>query len=144
MNRIATMSTGSAAPYGLVENHDLIVRDKQIIAIVPTKDTEINDCQIIDVKGRLITPGLIDCHTHLVFGGDRAAEWEQRMNGVSYETISAQGGGINSTVCETRKMSEDALFCRAKPRLEALIREGVTAIEMKSGYTLIMKMKRNN
>ncbi|HCR4097864.1 TPA: imidazolonepropionase [Providencia rettgeri] len=134
--RIATMSTGSAAPYGLVENHDLIVRDKQIIAIVPTKDTEINDCQIIDVKGRLITPGLIDCHTHLVFGGDRAAEWEQRMNGVSYETISAQGGGINSTVRETRKMSEDALFCRAKPRLEALIREGVTAIEMKSGYGL--------
>ncbi|EMK3758681.1 imidazolonepropionase, partial [Providencia rettgeri] len=116
--------------------HDLIVRDKQIIAIVPTKDTEINDCQIIDVKGRLITPGLIDCHTHLVFGGDRAAEWEQRMNGVSYETISAQGGGINSTVRETRKMSEDALFCRAKPRLEALIREGVTAIEMKSGYGL--------
>lgn len=134
--RIATMNTELATPYGLVENHDLVVRGNQIIAIVPTSEIEIDDSQIIDVEGRLITPGLIDCHTHLVFGGDRASEWEQRMNGVSYETISTQGGGINSTVRETRKMSESALFQRAKPRLEALINEGVTTIEMKSGYGL--------
>ncbi|HGN1705611.1 TPA: imidazolonepropionase [Providencia rettgeri] len=134
--RIATMNTELATPYGLVENHDLVVRGNQIIAIVPTSEIEIGDSQVIDVEGRLITPGLIDCHTHLVFGGDRASEWEQRMNGVSYETISAQGGGINSTVRETRKMSEIALFQRAKPRLEALINEGVTTIEMKSGYGL--------
>ncbi|ENU1225350.1 imidazolonepropionase [Providencia rettgeri] len=134
--RIATMDPELPAPYGLINHHDLVVRDNKIVAIVPTQEIELNDCQVIDVKGKLITPGLIDCHTHLVFGGDRASEWEQRMNGVSYETISAQGGGINSTVRETRKMSENELFERAKPRLEALIREGVTSIEMKSGYGL--------
>nr|WP_303621989.1 imidazolonepropionase [Providencia rettgeri] len=134
--RIATMDPELSVPYGLVEHHDLVVRDNKIVAIVPSREVELNDCQVIDVKGKLITPGLIDCHTHLVFGGDRASEWEQRMNGVSYETISSQGGGINSTVRETRKMSENELFERAKPRLEALIREGVTSIEMKSGYGL--------
>lgn len=134
--RIATMNTELSVPYGLIENHDLIVRNNKIVAIVPTAEVELDSNQVIDVEGRLMTPGLIDCHTHLVFGGDRASEWEQRMNGVSYETISAQGGGINSTVRETRKMSEDELFERTKPRLEALIREGVTTIEMKSGYGL--------
>ncbi|MTC50662.1 imidazolonepropionase [Providencia alcalifaciens] len=134
--RIATMNTELGTAYGLLENHDLIIRGEQIIAIHPSDHVEANGCDIIDVKGRLITPGLIDCHTHLVFGGNRAAEWEQRMNGVSYETISAQGGGINSTVRSTRAMSEEALFDGSKPRLEALIREGVTTVEMKSGYGL--------
>nr|WP_278979090.1 imidazolonepropionase [Providencia alcalifaciens] len=134
--RIATMNTELGTTYGLLENHDLIIRGEQIIAIHPSDHVEANGCDIIDVKGRLITPGLIDCHTHLVFGGNRAAEWEQRMNGVSYETISAQGGGINSTVRSTRAMSEEALFDVSKPRLEALIREGVTTVEMKSGYGL--------
>lgn len=134
--RIATMNTELGTAYGLLENHDLIIRGEQIIAIHPSDQVEANGCDIIDVKGRLITPGLIDCHTHLVFGGNRAAEWEQRMNGVSYETISAQGGGINSTVRSTRAMSEEALFDVSKPRLEALIREGVTTVEMKSGYGL--------
>ncbi|WP_433586841.1 imidazolonepropionase [Providencia alcalifaciens] len=134
--RIATMNTELGTAYGLLENHDLIIRGEQIIAIHPSDHVEANGCDIIDVKGRLITPGLIDCHTHLVFGGNRAAEWEQRMNGVSYETISAQGGGINSTVRSTRAMSEEALFDVSKPRLEALIREGVTTVEMKSGYGL--------
>lgn len=134
--RIATMDSDRIEPYGLIENHDLVVRDNQIIAILPSEKIEQNQCQVIDVKGKLITPGLIDCHTHLVFGGDRASEWEQRMNGVSYETISAQGGGINSTVRATRQMSETELFEKAQPRLDALIREGVTSIEMKSGYGL--------
>ncbi|ATG16890.1 imidazolonepropionase [Providencia alcalifaciens] len=134
--RIATMNTELGTAYGLLENHDLIIRGEQIIAIHPSDHVEANGCDIIDVKGRLITPGLIDCHTHLVFGGNRAAEWEQRMNGVSYETISAQGGGINSTVRSTRAMSEEALFDVSKPRLEALIHEGVTTVEMKSGYGL--------
>ncbi|WP_273803698.1 imidazolonepropionase [Providencia rettgeri] len=134
--RIATMDSDRIEPYGFIENHDIVVRDNQIIAILPPEEIEQNQCQVIDVKGNLITPGLIDCHTHLVFGGDRASEWEQRMNGVSYETISAQGGGINSTVRATRQMSETALFEKAQPRLEALIREGVTCIEMKSGYGL--------
>lgn len=134
--RIATMDSELAAPYGLIENHDLVVRDNQIIAILPSDKIDANHCQVIDVEGRLITPGLIDCHTHLVFGGDRASEWEQRMNGASYEAISAQGGGINATVRATRQMSENELFEKAKPRLEALIREGVTTVEMKSGYGL--------
>ena len=134
--RIATMNTDLTTAYGLVEDHDLIVRDDKIFAILPSYTVETNGCRVIDIEGRLITPGLIDCHTHLVFGGDRAAEWEQRMNGVSYETISAQGGGINSTVRSTRQLDEDALFHAAQPRLEALIREGVTTIEIKSGYGL--------
>ncbi|HHR5880577.1 TPA: imidazolonepropionase [Providencia alcalifaciens] len=134
--RIATMNTELGTAYGLLENYDLIIRGEQIIAIHPSDQVDANGCHIIDVEGRLITPGLIDCHTHLVFGGNRAAEWEQRMNGVSYETISAQGGGINSTVRSTRAMSEDGLFEVSKPRLEALIREGVTTVEMKSGYGL--------
>lgn len=134
--RIATMNTELETAYGLLENYDLIIRGEQIIAIHPRDQVDANGCHIVDVEGRLITPGLIDCHTHLVFGGNRAAEWEQRMNGVSYETISAQGGGINSTVRSTRGMSEDGLFEVSKPRLEALIREGVTTVEMKSGYGL--------
>ncbi|WP_272533429.1 imidazolonepropionase [Providencia sp. PROV212] len=134
--RIATMNSELGTAYGLLENYDLIIRGEQIIAIHPSNQVDANGCHIIDVEGRLITPGLIDCHTHLVFGGNRAAEWEQRMNGVSYETISAQGGGINSTVRSTRTMSEDELFEVSKPRLEALIREGVTTVEMKSGYGL--------
>ncbi|UBX49109.1 imidazolonepropionase [Providencia alcalifaciens] len=134
--RIATMNTELETAYGLLENYDLIIRGEQIIAIHPRDQVDANGCHIVDVEGRLITPGLIDCHTHLVFGGNRAAEWEQRMNGVSYETISAQGGGINSTVRSTRAMSEDGLFEVSKPRLEALIREGVTTVEMKSGYGL--------
>lgn len=134
--RIATMNTELGTAYGLLENYDLIIRGEQIIAIHPSDQVDANGCHIVDVEGRLITPGLIDCHTHLVFGGNRAAEWEQRMNGVSYETISAQGGGINSTVRSTRAMSEAELFEVSKPRLEALIREGVTTVEMKSGYGL--------
>ncbi|MTC43499.1 imidazolonepropionase [Providencia sp. wls1921] len=134
--RIATMNSELGTAYGLLENYDLIIRGEQIIAIHPSNQVDANGCHIIDVEGRLITPGLIDCHTHLVFGGNRAAEWEQRMNGVSYETISAQGGGINSTVRSTRAMSEDELFEVSKPRLEALIGEGVTTVEMKSGYGL--------
>jgi imidazolonepropionase len=134
--RIATMNTELGTAYGLLENYDLIIRGEQIIAIHPSDQVDANGCHIVDVEGRLITPGLIDCHTHLVFGGNRAAEWEQRMNGVSYETISAQGGGINSTVRSTRAISEDGLFEVSKPRLEALIREGVTTVEMKSGYGL--------
>ncbi|OAT48152.1 imidazolonepropionase [Providencia heimbachae] len=135
-SRIASMDVDSTSAYGLIENHDLIVRDNKIIAILPSDEVDGTDSQVIDVEGRLITPGLIDCHTHLIFGGNRAAEWEQRMNGVSYETISAQGGGINSTVRSTRQTDEKALFEVSQPRLEALIREGVTTIEMKSGYGL--------
>jgi predicted amidohydrolase YtcJ len=73
-----------------------------ILAVIPESDIPSGHRHCVDLQGRLVTPGLIDCHTHLVFGGDRAAEWEQRLNGVSYQTISAQGGGINATVTATR------------------------------------------
>lgn len=134
--RIATMDQDLNSEYGLLEHYAMVTRDNLIIAIVPKNELDTVKCKVIDLEGRLITPGLIDCHTHLVFGGNRAAEWEQRMNGVSYESISQQGGGINSTVRATRTLNEDDLYQVSKPRLEALIREGVTTIEMKSGYGL--------
>ncbi|MCK1708964.1 MULTISPECIES: imidazolonepropionase [unclassified Bradyrhizobium] len=89
-----------------------------------------------DCEGRWITPGLVDCHTHLVYGGDRAHEFELRLKGASYEEIARAGGGIVSTVAATRKASEADLVASALPRLDALIGEGVTTIEIKSGYGL--------
>ena len=87
-------------------------------------------------RGRLATPGLIDCHTHIVYGGNRADEFEQRLQGVPYEEIAAQGGGILSTVRATRKSSAAALAAAARPRIRNLIREGVTTLEIKTGYGL--------
>ena len=92
--------------------------------------------QTIDCEGRWITPGLIDCHTHLVFAGDRAAEFEDRLNGVSYEDIARAGGGIAATVRATRAASEGELLRQAERRLAPLIAEGVTTVEIKSGYGL--------
>jgi imidazolonepropionase len=139
--RLATMNpTISNAEgkhnYGILEQHDLIVREGKILAVLPTEKVPANHCKVIDAGQRLITPGLIDCHTHLVFGGNRASEWEQRLNGVSYAEISAKGGGINSTVNATRESSAQQLETAAQKRLNALIAEGVTTIEMKSGYGL--------
>src|SRR5207253_11521007 len=90
----------------------------------------------IDCEGRWITPGLVDCHTHLVYGGNRAHEFELRLKGASYEEIAHAGGGIASTVAATRKASEAELVAHALPRLDALIGEGVTTVEIKSGYGL--------
>lgn len=99
-------------------------------------DKMLADISIHRCDGRLITPGLIDCHTHLVYGGDRAREFELRLSGVSYEEIARQGGGILSTVKATREASEQMLLDAARPRLAALIAEGVTTVEIKSGYGL--------
>ncbi|MGS0743579.1 imidazolonepropionase [Glaciimonas sp. GG7] len=95
-----------------------------------------------DVKRQWITPGLIDCHTHLVYGGNRADEFAQRLAGASYEDIAKKGGGIISTVRATRETSEDSLFQQAARRLEALLAEGVSAIEIKSGYGLNLETER--
>ncbi|MDO5624476.1 MAG: imidazolonepropionase [Pseudomonadota bacterium] len=95
-----------------------------------------------DGGGRLMTPGLIDCHTHLVYGGDRAHEFAMRLDGASYEQIAQAGGGILSTVRATREASEEQLYARAVPRLQALLAEGVCAIEIKSGYGLAAQHER--
>jgi imidazolonepropionase len=134
--RLATFDPKHAQPYGLVEHHALIVREGRIVDIVPESSLAPVQGKRIDLQGRLVTPGLIDCHTHLVFGGSRATEWEQRLNGVSYQTISANGGGINSTVQATRAASEEELTRLAQQRLDRLMNEGVTTVEIKSGYGL--------
>ena len=135
--RVATLQPNGPA-YGLA-GADTIVLDGQSIAWVGMEaempsDYAHNDA--VDFKGRLVTPALIDCHTHLVFGGHRATEFEMRLNGVSYEEIARAGGGIISTVTATRNASEDVLVANAGRRLEALIAEGVSTIEIKSGYGL--------
>ena len=96
----------------------------------------------IDLEGRLVTPGLIDCHTHLVYAGDRAEEHERRLAGESYEAIAREGGGILSTVRATRAASEAQLVRAALPRLDALLAEGVTTVEIKSGYSLALEHER--
>ena len=134
--RLATLNPEEPAPYGLREKVALIVRGETIVAVVPDSELPKTHAHQVDLDGRLVTPGLIDCHTHLVFGGDRAGEWEQRLNGVSYQTISAQGGGINSTVSATRESDTQTLLKRAEQRLHRLMQEGVTTLEIKSGYGL--------
>lgn len=134
--RLATMDPERNTPYGLVDGHALIIRQGKVRAIVPESSLYRTHDNTFDMQGRLVTPGLIDCHTHLVFGGNRAGEWEQRLNGVSYQQISAQGGGINATVSATRRASDDQLLAVARARMERLIKEGVTLLEVKSGYGL--------
>ena len=134
--RLATMAAGEPEPYGLKSGYALVVRGQLILAVIPESEIPSGHPRCIDLDGRLVTPGLIDCHTHLVFGGDRAAEWEERLNGVSYQAISARGGGINATVTATRNSSPESLLQLAQRRLERLMREGVTTVEIKSGYGL--------
>jgi imidazolonepropionase len=136
--RIATMDPTRAAPYGEFANHCLVVNGDVIDRIVPMAELESEGVAGIvhDVGGRWVTPGLIDCHTHLVFAGNRVAEWEQRLSGVSYAEVARLGGGIMNTVRATRAAPEDELVALANPRAQALIEEGVTCLEIKSGYGL--------
>lgn len=135
--RLATMAAGAAAPYGAVDDGVVIARDGRIVFAGPRNEAPgFGQAEIVDCEGRWITPGLIDCHTHLVHGGDRAHEFELRLQGASYEEIARAGGGILSTVRATRAASEDELFASADRRLQALIAEGVTTVEIKSGYGL--------
>ena len=116
--RLATFAPGVAAPYGAMENHAIGVKDGRIVAIVPS--SEVRGQQVTDVGGRWITPGLIDCHTHLIYGGNRSNEWEMRLNGVPYAEIARQGGGILNTVRATRNRKMDELAAEALPRLRAV------------------------
>lgn len=133
----ATMIEGGET-YGLIEDALIAVADGRIAWIGPRADAprEVRALPIQKQEGRLVTPGLIDCHTHIVHGGDRAREFEMRLEGASYEEIARAGGGIVSTVRATRAAGEDALVDTALPRLDALIAEGVTTVEVKSGYGL--------
>jgi imidazolonepropionase len=117
----------------------IVIRDGKIDQLTPMEAFKPSSGVIQkDVAGRLITPGLIDCHTHLVFGGDRVSEWEMRLQGRSYTEIAKAGGGILSTVEATRRCSEDQLFEQALRRLKAIASEGVTCVEIKSGYGLTL------
>jgi imidazolonepropionase len=133
--RVASM----AGPgYGLVEPAAILVEQGRIAWVGPMRDTPAAGRRVrrLDVDGRLVTPALIDCHTHIVFGGHRAREFEQRLEGASYEEIARAGGGIVSTVSATRQASERALLDLALRRVDALLAEGVGTIEIKSGYGL--------
>jgi imidazolonepropionase len=137
--RLATMAADAATPYGLIDDGALAVEDGAIAWVGPRAELPAGwrtGATEHDAQGALITPGLVDCHTHLVWGGDRAGEFEQRLNGASYEAIAKAGGGIVSTVQATRAASEADLLEQARVRLRALLAEGVTTVEIKSGYGL--------
>ncbi|WP_448125697.1 imidazolonepropionase [Pseudomonas veronii] len=137
---IATMAQGN---YSIIEDAALVTVGSLIEWIGPRSEVPAADyTQVHDLHGAWVTPGLIDCHTHTVFGGNRSGEFEQRLQGVSYADIAAQGGGIASTVRATRAASEDELFESAHKRLRSLLRDGVTTVEIKSGYGLDLASER--
>ncbi|MDX1677155.1 imidazolonepropionase [Arsukibacterium sp.] len=135
---IATM-TDNGEPYGAIENGVLAVKDG-VIAFVGRRgqlpDFDPTVTPLHDVQGQWLLPGFIDCHTHLIYGGNRANEFEMRLNGASYQQIAAAGGGIKATVAATRVASHQQLFELAKERLNTLLAQGVSTVEIKSGYGL--------
>ncbi len=135
---LATMSDGSNS-YGEINQGALAIAEGKIVWLGKEADLPVYDTRkvkVIDGKGQWLSPGLIDCHTHLVYGGNRANEFEMRLQGKSYQEIANAGGGIVSTVTATRKASEQELLASALPRLTALHQQGVTTVEIKSGYGL--------
>ena len=142
----AHLATLDGTDYGIIENGVIVWREGRICFIGNDhraakpflQETET----VIDARGGWITPALIDCHTHLVFSGNRAEEAEQRLRGVSYADIAKAGGGILSSVRRTRAADEDALFAESLPRLQALMRDGVACVEIKSGYGLDLANER--
>jgi len=133
---IATMTNQGS--YGLIECGALYIRDGKIDWVGKESEipSEFLHSKSEDLEGRLVTPGLIDCHTHIVYGGNRSVEFEMRLNGASYEDVARAGGGIISTVSDTRLSSIEDLVKDSLPRVDQLISEGVTLIEVKSGYGL--------
>jgi imidazolonepropionase len=132
--RIVTMQGNEL---GLIEQGAIASVKDRIIWVGNAIDAPIVDATVVhDCQGGLITPGLIDCHTHLVFAGNRAKEFEMRLQGASYEDVAKAGGGIVSTVLSTREANEDELLRQSESRLKTLMTEGVTTIEIKSGYGL--------
>jgi imidazolonepropionase len=143
--RIATLA-GQAPGLGLIEGDVVLVRDGRIAFVGRTADLPAVDragVPVIDCAGRWITPALIDCHTHLVYGGNRALEFEMRLSGATYEEIARAGGGIISSVTATNALSVEQLVEEALPRLDTLIAEGVSTVEIKSGYALTIEGELN-
>ena len=132
------------APFGLIEDGALACADGRIAWIGPMRELppDASAAHVEDLGGALLTPGLVDCHTHLVFGGNRAHEFDLRLNGASYEEIARAGGGIVSSVRATRAADEEALFAQSLPRARALLNDGVTTLEIKSGYGLELDAER--
>lgn len=134
--RISTMTQAVDQP-GLLDCAALEVRDGRIAWVGPAADCAAGPTgEFVDLGGRLVTPGLIDCHTHLVYAGNRANEWAMRLAGSTYEEIAREGGGIASSVRETRAATDNELLESARNRLHALMAEGLTTVEIKSGYGL--------
>ncbi|MEE1924203.1 imidazolonepropionase [Pseudomonas sp. 148P] len=137
---VASMAQGS---YSIIEDAAIVTEAGRIAWIGARQALPDLEVQAqVDLGGAWVTPGLIDCHTHTVFGGNRSGEFEQRLQGVSYAEIAAQGGGIASTVRATRAASEDELYASALRRVRALMRDGVTTLEIKSGYGLDLDNER--
>lgn len=137
---VATMAQGK---YSIIEDAAMVTVGSLIEWIGPRSQAPTADyARVHDLQGAWVTPGLIDCHTHTVFGGNRSGEFEQRLEGVSYAEIAAKGGGIASTVRATRAATEDELFASAEKRLRSLLRDGVTTVEIKSGYGLDLANER--
>ncbi len=137
---VATMAEGR---YSAIEDAAIVTSAGLIEWIGPRAElAPVAADRTVDLGGAWVTPGLIDCHTHAVFGGNRSGEFEQRLQGVSYAEIAAQGGGIASTVRATCAASEDVLFASARQRVQALMRDGVTTLEIKSGYGLDLANER--
>ncbi len=138
--RVATFDETRDADWGWIESAAMLIRDADgVIEWIGESENAINlpkPSNDIDLGGALVTPSLIDCHTHLVYAGSRAREFEMRLEGASYEDIARAGGGIRSTVAATRAASDETLFVLARERALALMREGVATIEIKSGYGL--------
>ncbi len=138
--RLTTLADGA---WGQIEDGALLVEGGHIAWVGRSADLPRELAARVtaehDLGGALVTPGLVDCHTHLVYGGHRASEFEQRLQGASYEAIARAGGGIRSTVAATRAANEQALFDSAAPRARALMAEGVTTLEIKSGYGLSLE-----
>ena len=136
---VATMKSGKT-PFGLIDDASIGIANGVIAWVGPSEDvpTNLRDAcpDSLDCDGQLVTPGLIDCHTHLIYGGNRVHEFEMRLKGASYEEIAREGGGILATVSATRQSDAQSLFNQAAARLQNFIDEGVTTIEIKSGYGL--------
>ena len=143
--RIATMSVVDSGAYGLIENGAVVIEGETISWVGEEADLPSvqKGHEIYDLEGRLVTPAFVDCHTHIVYGGHRAVEFEMRLQGASYEEVAKAGGGIVATVTATRNASVDDLVTAALPRIDTLLAEGVSVIEIKSGYGLDLDTELN-